>query len=136
MSHTQHDQFSIAWVRLWISVYHLDLPLAIVHWKATVWKNYNFYWNLKKLYSTKNGCGYVCVPYATWLPVGLWRKVLSRDSLPIIAYIPLNWSIKQKSFGSRQECCMSNYLVVSHMQLFVPYVLVCLWYLYTEQSMN
>ena len=72
-------------------------------------KNSNFYGNLIKLYSTQNGCGHVCVPYATWLPVSLWRRVLSRNSLSVIAYVLLNWSIKWKSFGLRQECCMSNY---------------------------
>ena len=51
----------------------------------------------------------MCVSYATWLPVSLWRRVLSRGSLPIIAYVPPNWSIKWKFFGSRQVCYMSNY---------------------------
>ena len=92
-----------------IRLYHAGWLLAIVHWKATVWKNSNFYWNLIKFYSTQNGCGDVCVPYTNWLPISLWRRVLSRDSLPITTCIPLNWSIKWKIFGSRQKCSMSNY---------------------------
>ena len=72
-------------------------------------KNDKFYWNLIELYSTQDGCGHVCVPYTTWLPVSLWRRVLSWDSLPIIAYVTLSWIIKWKNIGSRQVCCMSNY---------------------------
>ena len=53
-------------------------------------------------YSTQNGCGHVFVPYATWLSASLWRRVLSRDSFPFVAYVPPNWSIKWKFFGSRQ----------------------------------
>ena len=121
MSHTQQHQFSVAWMRLWISGYHLGLLLAIVHWKATVWKNSNSYWNLVKLYSTQTGCGHVCVPYATWLPVSLWRRVLSRDSLPVIAYVPPYWTIKWKVFGLRQVCCIYQQLLSS-----VPYSTLCL----------
>ena len=102
MSHAHQEQFSVAWMRLWISGYHLGLLLAIVQWKAITWKNSNFYCNLVKLYSTQNRCGHVCVPYTTWLPVSLWRRLLSRDSLPIIAYVLPNWSIKWKVFGSKQ----------------------------------
>ena len=104
MSYAQQKQFSVAWMRLWISSYHLGLPLAIiVHWKATVWKKIsNFYWDLIKLYSTQNGFGHVCVPYAVWLLVSFWWRVLSRDSLSIIAYVSPKWIIKWKIFGSRQ----------------------------------
>ena len=99
----QHEQFSVAWMRLtWMrmSCYHLGLPLTIVHWKATVWKNSNFYWNLIKLYSTQDGFGHVCVQYTMWLPVSLWRRVLSWDSL--LAYVLPNWSIKWKNIDSRR----------------------------------
>ena len=92
-------------VRLRPSFTISNSPLKENHLK----KNPNFYWNLIKLYSTQNECGHVCVPYVTtWLPVSLWRRVLPSDSLPIIAYVPPNWSIKWKNFGSKQVCCMSN----------------------------
>ena len=130
MFHTQEEQFSVAWMRLWISGYHLGLPLAIVHWKATVWKNSNFYWNLKKLDVV------MCVPHTqTWLLVRLWR-VLPRDSIYITAYVPPIWTIKWNIFGSRQVFYISNYQLVSRTQQFVPYPTVCLWSLYTEQSIN
>ena len=47
--------------------YHLGLPLAIVHWKATIWRNCSLLKSYIKLYSTQNGYGHVCVPYTTWL---------------------------------------------------------------------
>ena len=82
-------------------------------------KNTNFYWNLIKLYSTQNGYGHVCVPYATWLLVSLWRRDLSWDSLPIIAYAPPNWSIKWNIFWLKvsvlYEQLLSN----------VPYATLC-----------
>ena len=28
----------LAWMRPWVTNYHLGLPLVIVHWKATIWK--------------------------------------------------------------------------------------------------
>ena len=94
------------------SGYQLGLLLAIMDCKATAWKNSNFYWNFIIFYSTQNGrCGFVCVPCATWLPVSYhdaWRRMLSWDSCPI-AYVPPKWCIKEKNFGSRQVCCMSNY---------------------------
>ena len=51
----------------------------------------------------------VCVPYAIRLLVSLWRRDLPWDSLPIITYVPPNWSKKWKIFGLRQVCRMSNY---------------------------
>ena len=41
-----------------------------------------------------------------------------------------------KKIGSRLMCCMSNYSVVSHTQHFVPYAMICLCSLYTEQFIN
>ena len=98
-------------------------------------KNPTFYWNLIKLYSTQNRCGHVC-PIHNVTACKLLVKSAIWDSLPIIVYIPPNWSIKCKKFGSGQVCCMSNYYIVSHMQHFVPYATVCLCSLYTEQLIN
>ena len=52
----QQKQFSVAWMRLRISICHLGLPLEIMEQSE---KNSNFYWNLIKLYSTQNGYGQV-----------------------------------------------------------------------------
>ena len=91
-------------------------------------KKSNFYWNHINLYSNQNGCGHGCNPYTMWLPVSLRRRVLSGESLPIIAYAPPNWSTKWQNFGLRQVCCMRATTInkVSHMQHFVPYATVCL----------
>ena len=53
---------------------------------------------LIKTYSTQNGCGQVCASYVTWLPVSLWKRVLSRDSFLHYSICPTNWSIKLKTF--------------------------------------
>ena len=94
--------------RFWKSGYHLGVPLAIVSWKITVWKKLLL---LLKSYKTlfKSKWMWSCVCLIHNMTVKLWRRVLSRDSLPIIAYVPPNWSIKLKCFSSRQICCMSNY---------------------------
>ena len=93
-----------------------------------------YYWNLIKLYSTQNRCGHVCVPYTVLLAVSL--RLLSWDSLPITAYVPPNWSIKWKDFGSRQVCCRATIKQCPICDTLVPYAMVRLCSLYTEQSIN
>ena len=54
LSHTQQEQFSLAWMRLWISGYHIDLPLALVHWKAAVSKKFQLLLkSFKALFNSK-----------------------------------------------------------------------------------
>ena len=104
--------------------YHLGLPLAIVHWKATIWKNCSLLKSYIKLYSTQNGYGHVCVPYTTWLEAHEGECYHWTSSC--YSNVSLNWSIKYQNFGSRQVCCMSNCEIVSHTQHFVSYTMVCL----------
>ena len=116
----QHEQFSVAWMRLWVPGYQLGLPLARVYWETTVWKKKsNFYWNLRKLYSIQNGCDHVYVPYTTWLSLNLWRRVLSWDSLPIISYVPPSWSIKWKKHWLKASVLYEQLLSR------VPYTTLC-----------
>ena len=95
LSHMQHEQFSVAWVRLWMSSYHLGLPLVIVRGKATTWKKSNSYWNFIILYSIQNGCGHVCASYAMWLPVSLWRWVLWWDSMSLLIEVSNKTNLAQ-----------------------------------------
>ena len=82
-------------------------------------KNSNFYWNLIKLYSTQNGRGHVCVPYATWLPVSLWRKVLSWD------ICPPQLKHQMKKFWLKTSVLYDELLSIVPTQHFVPYTTVC-----------
>ena len=72
-------------------------------------KNSDFYWNLIKLYSTQNGCGHVCVPYANVTPCKLMEESAIMGLPSIIAYVPPSWSVKWKKFRSKQMCCITNY---------------------------
>ena len=125
MSHTQQEQFSIAWVRLWISVYHLGLPLAIVHWKATVQlllKSYKILFNLKWMWS----CG-SSIRNMTACNLMQESAIKGRHTHYSICPSQLKYQMKRFWFKAREQ---------HYMQHFVPYATVCLWSLYTEQSIN
>ena len=67
----------------------------------------------------QNGCGNACVPYAMWRPVSLWRRLLSQDSLPIITYVPPNWSIRWKKNWLKTSA------LYEHLVSSVPYATPC-----------
>ena len=75
---------------------------------------------------TQNGCGHVYVPYTTWLPVSLGRRVLSWDSLPIITCPPPPPEISNEKMLAQgkyfvwaiiNQCAICNTL--SHLQQYV-----------------
>ena len=93
----QHEQFSVAWMRLWMSGYHLGLAFQCTE-RQQLEKNSNFYWNLLKLYSTQNWCVHVFVPYTIWLPVSWWRRVISRESPSHYSICPSQLKYQMKNF--------------------------------------
>ena len=61
---------------------------------------------------------FVCAPYATRLPVSLWRRVLSWDSLPIIAYAPSN-------YVSNENFWLKASVLYEQLLSSVPYTTLC-----------
>ena len=70
---------------------------------------------------TQNGCGHVCVPYTTWLPVSLGRRVLSWDSLPIITCPPPPPHLKYQM----KKCWLKVNILYEQLLTSVPYATLC-----------
>ena len=69
----------------------------------------NFYWNLIKLYLTQNGCGNVCVPYTSWPPI--WRRLLSRDSLPIMTNVLYEQLLSSVPYATLCPICNGIFMI-------------------------
>ena len=115
-------------MRLWMTGYHLGLPLAILQWKATAWKNSHFYWNFVTLYSTQNGCGLVCVPYVVAC------KLMEESA---IIGLPSYYSICPSQFMYQiKKFWLKASVLYEQLLSSVPYATICLRSLNTEQSIN
>ena len=134
----QQQQFSVSWMRLLMSSYQLDLQLAIVHWKATVWKK--FYLLLKSykiLFYSKWMWSSVCT-IRNMTASKLTEESAIKGHLSHYSICPSQLKHQMKfGFWIKASVLYEQLLSsVPSMQHFVPYTTVCLWSLYTEQSIN
>ena len=117
-------------MRLWISVYHLGLSVAIVHWKAAVWKK--FWLSLKSyktLFNSKWMWSCVC-PIRNVTASKLMEKSAIKGLPSHYSICPSQLKYQMKKFWLKASVLYEQLLSS------VPYALVCLWSLYTEKSIN
>ena len=94
-----------AWLPPWFAISNSAL-------KGNSLKKFKLLLKLIILYSTQNGCGLVCVPCAMWLPVSLWRRVLSWDSLPTISLSPSQLMYQIKKFWVKASALYEQLLTL------------------------